>query len=134
MATTFELEIATPERMVLREAVVEAQIPAREGYLGLLPDHAALLSEMGCGELKYRTPEQTQTLVVCGGWVEVLDNHVRILADSAESPNEIDAARARKSFERAVERINKPFEGMDVARALNAMRRAQARLDATKAR
>ena len=73
MADTFEIEIATPEKLVLRQAAQSAQIPGKDGYLGILPGHAALLSELGEG-----------TLSVTGGDVEVRDNHVRVLADRAE--------------------------------------------------
>jgi F-type H+-transporting ATPase subunit epsilon len=132
MASTFELEIATPERLLLRETVTEAQIPAKAGYIGVLPDHAALLSELGIGELKYTAASGSQTVVVAGGYLEILSNNVRVLADSAEIPAEIDASRAQEALRRASERLNKPFEGMDVARALNAMRRAQARVSASE--
>ncbi len=132
MAATFELEIATPERLVLKEDVKDAQIPAKEGYLGVLPDHAPLLSEMGIGELKYTSGSGPKTLVVSGGWVEILENHVRVLADTAERADEIDVARAQKALERANERVNKPTAELDIARALNAMKRAQARLAAAK--
>jgi F-type H+-transporting ATPase subunit epsilon len=132
MATTFELEIATPERLLLRETVTEAQIPAREGYIGILPEHAPLVSELGIGELKYRTPAGMRSVVISGGWVEILNDHARVLANSAEIPSEIDVSRAQESLRRARERLDKPYEGMDVARSLNAMKRAQARLSAAE--
>jgi len=86
MADTFELEIATPERLVLREQVTEAQVPLENGYIGVLPEHAPLLSELGANTLSY-TPQSggsRQSLTVSGGWVEVYQNHVRVLADKAE--------------------------------------------------
>lgn len=132
MPATFELEIATPERLVLKEDVKDAQIPAKEGYLGVLPDHAPLLSELGIGELKYTSGSGPKSLVVAGGWVEILENHVRVLADTAERADEIDVARAQKALARANERVTKPTAEVDIARALNAMKRAQARLDAAK--
>jgi F-type H+-transporting ATPase subunit epsilon len=83
MAETFQLEVATPERMLVSEPVTEAQIPAKNGYLGILPGHAPLLSELGAGELTYRVDSRPRTLKVEGGWVEVSWGHVRVLADSA---------------------------------------------------
>ncbi len=135
MAGTFELEVATPERLVIREQVTEAQIPGASGALGILPDHAPLISELGIGELTYSVDGQKHTLSVGNGWVEVLANHVRVLADRAEKANEIDVARAQKALKRAEERVSKMASGeIDVARALNAMKRAQTRLAVASAR
>ena len=128
MAGTFQLEIATPERLLLREDVAEAQIPAASGYLGILPEHAPLLAEIGIGELTFTVQGRTQRLAVSGGWVEVLEGHVRVLVDSAELPADIDVGRALAALKRAEERLGKPDPGIDAGRALNAMKRAQARL------
>lgn len=131
MADTFELEIATPERLLLRAEVREAQVPAANGYLGILPEHAPLLAELGAGELSYVIPNGTRKyLAVDGGWVEVLSGHVRVLATHAERADEIDSARAEAALTRAMERMTQPESGIDVARALNAMTRAKARLAA----
>lgn len=133
MASTFTLEVATPERLVIREDVTEAQIPAKDGMIGILPDHAALLSELGIGELVYIRGGARQTLVIADGWVEVRDNYVRVLAGRAERANEIDSARAQVSLKRAEERLAKAAGGdVDIARALNSLKRAQARLAASK--
>ncbi|MGC8793963.1 MAG: hypothetical protein ACP5U2_11285 [Bryobacteraceae bacterium] len=83
MGDTFLLEVATPERLWVRERVREAQIPCRNGYIGVLPGHAALLSELGSGRLSYTGDGVAGSLDVSGGWVEVLDDHVRVLADEA---------------------------------------------------
>ncbi|MCX6619857.1 MAG: F0F1 ATP synthase subunit epsilon, partial [Acidobacteria bacterium] len=132
MAATFVLEVATPERLVLRLPVNEAQIPAANGYLGVLPLHSPLLSEMGIGELTYTVDGTTKSLSVAGGWVEVLPDHVRVLADRAENADEIDVARAQRSLQRAEGRLNQPGGEIDMGRALNAMKRAEARLAASK--
>ena len=84
MADTFHIEIATPEKLVLDAKAESAQIPGADGYMGILPGHAALLSELGVGILSVTTGGQTQTFHVTGGYVEVRDNQVRVLADSAE--------------------------------------------------
>jgi F-type H+-transporting ATPase subunit epsilon len=84
MAATFQIEVVTPERQVVKQNAESAQIPGKDGYLGILPDHAALLSELGEGELSYTLAGKTEKLMVSGGYVEVRNNHVRVLADSAK--------------------------------------------------
>jgi F-type H+-transporting ATPase subunit epsilon len=131
MADTFELEIATPERLLARVTVREAQIPVANGYIGVLPNHSPLLAELGTGALSYTDAGGLpKCLAVSGGWVEVLPDHVRVLADRAEKADEVDAARATAAIERARERLARPEAGEDIGRALNAMKRAQARLAA----
>jgi F-type H+-transporting ATPase subunit epsilon len=134
MADTFQLEVATPERLVIREVVTEAQIPAASGMIGVLPDHAPLLGELGTGELTYTGPSGKRTMFVSGGWIQVLNNEVRVIAERAEHANEIDAGRAEAALKRANERLTNPAGGpVDIARALNAARRAEARLALAKA-
>jgi F-type H+-transporting ATPase subunit epsilon len=84
MADTLQLEVATPEKQVLSKAVEYAAIPGKDGYMGILPGHAALLSELGEGELSYVVGGQTEAFKVSGGYVEVRDDHVRVLADAVE--------------------------------------------------
>jgi F-type H+-transporting ATPase subunit epsilon len=84
MADTFEIEIATPEKLVTRQQADTAQIPGKDGYLGVLAGHAALLSELGEGELSITLSGRTDRYKVTGGYVEIRDNHVRVLADKAE--------------------------------------------------
>lgn len=133
MAGLLELEIATPERYLLKEKVVEVDVPGANGMLGILPEHAPLISELGCGSLMFKTETgQSRVLSICGGYVEVGSNHVRVLAGRAEYADEIDVKRAEESLQRANERLLHPTADVDVARALNAMQRAQARLAAAK--
>ncbi len=84
MADTFQIEIATPEKLVLNQAADYAEIPGKDGYMGILPGHAALLSELGEGELSYTLSGKTEKLKITGGYVEVRDDHVRVLADKVE--------------------------------------------------
>ncbi len=84
MANTFQIEIATPEKLVLNEQAESAQIPGKDGYMGILPGHAALLSELGAGKLSVTAAGKTQDYNISGGYVEIRDNHVRVLADKAE--------------------------------------------------
>lgn len=131
MAGLLRLEVATPERMLLKENVRQAQIPAANGYLGVLPDHAPLLAELGVGALVYELENgQKKWMSVIGGYVEVGPDRIRVLANRAENADEIDLARAQAALKRAEERILNPLPGVDVARALNALERAQARLEA----
>jgi F-type H+-transporting ATPase subunit epsilon len=83
MAKTFLLELATTESLLVRDQVREAQIPARNGYVRILPGHAALLAELGEGTLSYTAEGRRRSLTVQGGWLEVSNDQVRVLADGA---------------------------------------------------
>lgn len=78
-----DLQVVTPERELVHEHVDEVQVPGKDGYLGILPGHAALLGELGNGLLTYRSDGHQRHLTVSGGFLEVLDDHVRVLADTA---------------------------------------------------
>jgi F-type H+-transporting ATPase subunit epsilon len=125
---TIELTIVTPERSVVHEHVDEIQIPGSEGYLGILPGHAPLFSELKVGELSYRKDTRWSFLSVAWGFVEVLPNQVRVLAETAERASEIDADRARRAKERAEQRLARTGDDVDYNRALVAMERAVVRL------
>jgi F-type H+-transporting ATPase subunit epsilon len=129
MADTFQLEIVTPEKKVVETAAEEVQIPGKNGYLGVLPGHAPLITELSVGEIKYRENASEQRLAVAWGFAEVLPDKVTILAESAERPDEIDVDRARKAKERAQQRLASGNTNVDVERALDALHRADARLD-----
>src|SRR5215471_3435733 len=103
MPDTFQLEIVTPEKMVVRDSAEEAQIPGKNGYLGILPGHAPLISELAVGEITYRNQSGTHRLAVAWGFAEVLPDKVTILAETAERAVEIDAKRAQEAKERAEE-------------------------------
>ena len=130
MADVLELEIATPERQLVREQVTEVQLPGKNGYLGILPGHAALLSQLGTGSLTYVVGGRKKWLSVHGGFVEISDDHVRVLANVAERAEEIDAAKARADFDKANQDVINPALGVDPAVALEALAWAQARVDA----
>jgi F-type H+-transporting ATPase subunit epsilon len=80
----FLIEITTPEKLVASKQADYAEIPGKDGYLGILPGHAALLGELGSGELKVTTSGKVESYNVSGGYIEVRDNHVRVLADSVK--------------------------------------------------
>lgn len=133
MADNFQIEVATPDRLLVRDKAVRAQVPCKNGYIGVLPDHAPFLSEMGIGVLTYVNPEDHRfSMAIKHGFVEVLDNCVRVLADDAEPGNEIDTTQAERDLRQAQNQIVNPGVGIDIASALIAWRHAQARIDAAR--
>jgi len=134
MDNTFLLRIVTPDREVVREEVDEAQIPGREGYLGVLPGHAPLISELKIGEISYRKGGKTQHLAVTWGFLEVLPEQVTVLAETAERAEEIDVDRARAAKERAEKRLKSPDPECDLNRATVALERALIRLQVASRR
>ena len=129
MADTFTLEVVTPARQVVYEAVSEAQIPVLGGYIGVLPGHTPLLAEMGIGELSFHVGSRAVSCTAMGGFVEVLADRVIVLADSAERAEEINVSRAEAALGRAQKRLattNDP--NVDWKRAEESLKRAQVRL------
>ena len=106
MADQLQLEVVTPERRVLSEPVNSVTVPGRNGEMQLLPGHAALISELKTGVLAYNQDGTTQQLHVSGGFVEVSDDRVSVLAEIAERPEEIDAARARLAREHTEKQLS----------------------------
>ncbi|MBV9611310.1 MAG: ATP synthase F1 subunit epsilon [Acidobacteriaceae bacterium] len=129
MADVFQLEVATPERLLVDEQVSEAELPGKNGYLGILAGHAPLLSALGAGVLTYAGAGGPHKLVIAGGFVEVFDNHVRVLADHAELPEDIDTNQARQDLEQANEALRTADSEAASEAALQAAQHAQARLD-----
>ena len=121
------LEVVTPERAVVRESVAEVQLPGRAGYLGILPGHTPLLTELATGALSYRQGAQTRRVAVSGGYAEVLPDRVIVLADAAERAEEIDAARARVALA-AAEKQLAGGAGTDWEAVQQAIARARTRL------
>jgi len=93
-ALKIDLEIVTPERLVLSETVDELVLPGSEGYLGVMPGHAPLLTGLGPGEIGYRSGGRDRYLAVSGGFAEVLQHRVSVLAETCERAEEIDLDRA----------------------------------------
>ena len=106
MAEKIALEVVTPERRVLSEAVDMVTVPGWGGELGILPGHTPLISQLQTGVLTYVQDGKNFPLHVSGGFVEVRDDHVSVLAEVAERPEEIDAARAKISRERLEKQLN----------------------------
>src|SRR5580658_1419706 len=103
MAENLHLEIATPERELVRQQVADVQVPGKDGYLGILPGHAALLGQLGAGALSYTSSGQKYYVAIDGGFLEVLDDHVRVLADAAVKAEDIDLGRAQADLQKATE-------------------------------
>jgi F-type H+-transporting ATPase subunit epsilon len=120
MADKIQLEVVTPERRVLAEAVDMVTVPGLGGELGILPGHTPLISQLQTGVLTYVQDGKSSQLHVSGGFVEVRDDHVSVLAEVAERPDEIDAARAKQSRERLEKQLSSwtgTEEDFEVARA-----------------
>jgi F-type H+-transporting ATPase subunit epsilon len=129
VADRLTLEVATPARLVVGEQVDEVVVPGLEGYFGVLPGHAAFLSTLGIGELTYRVGRDEFYLAIEGGFCEVRNDKVVVLAESAELPAEIDRARAERARERAERRLGSHTqEEIDYLRAEAALRRALIRI------
>jgi len=129
LSDSFQLEIVTPEKKVVDTAAAEVQIPGKGGYLGVLPGHAPLITELAVGEITFHAGAEQQRLAVAWGFAEVLPDRVTILAESAERPSEIDVARVRQAKERAEQRLASGDTNVDVERSLNALHKAEMRLD-----
>ena len=132
MASTFQLEIVTPSRLLVKDAAEEAQIPGLGGYLGILPGHAPLITELAVGVITYKASGATHTLSVAWGFMEVLPDKVTILAETAERPQEIDVERAQKAKDRAEQRLKSSDLQVDYPRAEDALQRAETRLNVAK--
>lgn len=128
MPDTLQLEIVTPDRQVVDDVAEEVQLPGRNGYLGIRPLHAPLITELAIGEISYRKGSQTFYLAVAWGFAEVLPHKVTVLAEVAERPNEIDVERARQAKERAEQHLGSSDPDVDFDRAQVALQRALTRL------
>jgi F-type H+-transporting ATPase subunit epsilon len=137
MPGAIELVIVTPERQLLRENVADVQMPGENGYLGILPGHAPLMTELGIGELSYHSTSGKESvhIAIIRGFAEVLPDHVSILAETAERAEEIDLQRAKEALARAEKRLASNDPNIDWDRASVALQRALIRIQvATKRR
>lgn len=126
---SIQLVVVTPERQILKETASELTLPGADGYLGVLPGHAPLITELGIGELTYKTKGgESGLLAVIRGFAEVLPDHVSVLAETAEFAEDIDLSRAQEALKRAQERIARGGENIDWDRATMALQRALIRI------
>jgi len=129
MAETVRLRVVTPSRLLLDEEVDEVTAPGALGEFGVLPNHIAFLSLLEPGEMSYKQGATRHYLAISGGYAEVLDNVMTVLAPAAEFAAEIDAERAQRAKQRAEKRMSElNFEEKEFGVSETALRRAQARL------
>jgi F-type H+-transporting ATPase subunit epsilon len=131
---SIQLIVVTPERQLLRETVVDVEIPGLDGQLGILPGHAPLMTELGIGELAYRTAGASQptVLAVIRGFAEVLPDRVTVLAETAERAEEIDLARAEEAKARAEKRLAAGDPNIDWDRVNIALQRSIIRIQVAR--
>jgi F-type H+-transporting ATPase subunit epsilon len=132
MAETFQLEIVTPERQIVKELATEIQIPGRNGYLGILPGHAPLITELGIGEISYTSNGESTRLSVGWGFAEVLPDKVTILAETAERAEDINIACAEEARSRAQQHLKQAETPEQFEEGFNELARAESRLTIAK--
>jgi len=132
-SSRLRLEVITPGGVVFRDDVDYVEAPAVFGYVGILPGHAPLLYQIRSGQLQYRQGEAEHFLAVHWGFLEVLDDTVTVLAETAERPQDIDLERAESALNRAKARLDEFGAAYDVEQAQRAVARAEARLKAAEA-
>lgn len=130
---SFAFEVVTPARLITQEEVESLVVPAAEGYLGVLKNHSPLITALAAGVVRYRKQGALKRMAVSGGFMEVSNNKVILLADTAERAEEIDLGRAQRAKERAEKRLRESPEGLDVNRAKFALQRAVSRIKAAQA-
>jgi F-type H+-transporting ATPase subunit epsilon len=131
---SIELVVVTPERQLLREKVVEVTLPAASGELGVLPGHAPLMTELGIGELSYRSSASGEQpgIAIIQGFAEVLGDRVTVLAETAERAAEIDLARAEAAKARAEKHLAEGDPNINWDLALVALQRALIRIQVAR--
>jgi F-type H+-transporting ATPase subunit epsilon len=129
-----ELVVVTPEKQLLRQSAKEVQLPGADGYLGILPGHAPLITELGIGELSYHDPsgKESAHLAIIRGFAEVLPDRVTVLAETAEFAEEIDIARAEAAKARAEQRLSSGDTNIDWDRVTVALQRALIRIQVAR--
>src|SRR5712692_6454516 len=134
---SIELVVVTPEKQLLRQSAKEVQLPGADGYLGVLPGHAPLITELGIGELSYHDMggKESAHVAIVRGFAEVLPDRVTVLAETAERAEEIDVQRAKDALARAEKHLATNDPNIDWDRANIALQRALIRIQvATKKR
>jgi F-type H+-transporting ATPase subunit epsilon len=135
LPTKLQLQIVSADRSLVNETVDEVEIPAADGYFGVLPGHTPLLAVLGAGELWYRQGQEKHYLAIAFGFAEVQAERVTILAQIAERAEEIDVTRAEAAKKRAEERLAAAVVDMDFERARVALLKALIRVQvASRAR
>jgi F-type H+-transporting ATPase subunit epsilon len=128
LPTQIDLQIVTPDRLIVHEQVDEVQVPGSEGYFGVLPGHTPLLATLAVGEMWYRKGQEKTFLAIAGGFAEVLPDRVTLLATLAERAEDIDVSRAESAKQRAQQRLAQPKTDIDYERARLALQKSIIRL------
>ena len=128
LPTHIDLQIVTPDRLLVQDQVDEVEVPGAKGYFGVLPGHTPMLAALAVGELWYRKGQEKTYLSIAYGFAEILPDRVTILARLAERAEEIDAERAETARRRAEERLAQPKSDLDYERARVALMKSLVRL------
>ncbi len=124
----FTFEIVTPHKVVFSAPVLSVQAPGVAGYFGVLANHAPFLTALRIGAIHVATDKGDKTFATSGGFAEVLNNKMTVLAESAEAGSEIDVERAKQARDRALQRLKEKHADLDLDRARLALQRALNRL------
>ncbi|MBD3299495.1 MAG: F0F1 ATP synthase subunit epsilon [candidate division Zixibacteria bacterium] len=127
---SFQLSIVTPAETVLDEEVESIIVPGAKGYLGVLANHAPLITPLQPGKMTIRKPGDSHETImaIAGGFLEVANNVATVLADATEYPKQIDRQRAEEALRRARERIKASEPDIDIGRAMTSAERAKNRM------
>lgn len=131
---TLQLEVVTPDKTVVSAEVEMAVCPGVEGEFGVLPRHVSMLSALKIGDLRYRVNGKDENVFISGGFADVNNNVLSVLAESAELATDIDTARAQAAKERAEKRLSAHDDNLDQTRAEAALQRAVTRLHVAQLR
>ena len=131
---TLQLEVVTPDKTVVSAEVEMAVCPGVEGEFGVLPQHVSMLSALKIGDLRYRVNGKDENVFISGGFADVTNNVLSVLAESAELATDIDTARAQAAKERAEKRLSAHDDNLDQTRAEAALQRAVTRLHVAQLR
>lgn len=131
---TPQLEVVTPDKTVVSAEVEMAVCPGVEGEFGVLPQHVSMLSALKIGDLRYRVNGKDENVFISGGFADVNNNVLSVLAESAELATDIDTARAQAAKERAEKRLSAHDDSLDETRAEAALQRAVTRLQVAQLR
>ena len=133
MANSLKLEVVTPEKRVVDEQASEVTIPGSTGYLGILPGHAPLITEIAVGEISYKDVQGAKHLLaVAWGFAEVLPDKITVLAETAEKATDIDVTRAEQARMKAEAALKGAAPGTDNSEAAAALLRADSRIKVAK--
>jgi F-type H+-transporting ATPase subunit epsilon len=128
MADTLDIEIVTPDRLLVSDKATEVQVPGLSGYLGVLPGHAPLITELRSGEFSYRKPDGTiERIALHWGFAEILPDKITVLAERAEKAREIDVEAAKRELQGAEQQLQKP--DADREQALRLIERANTQIE-----